>query len=401
MIVHLSFSGKFYGRENAAFSLVRALQEQIEVMMLLVIENRSAAADREDLIRKLCGYAIKHEILYTDKMLSGSTYEDLASALQNVRPSIIHCHCHKSSFYAILLRMLGRTEAKVILTLHGLVLPFSVKAMLHYFMYYFGIALVDGIIGCSRQIVSVISRVPIIKGKVSAIPNGYQNLAKAPLNRDVARAELSDLCGNLAGKVLVANVGRLTLQKNPLFFLRMVKRISDYCLHRDIPIHFILAGDGELRSVVEQSVRDLGIADRLTLTGYVSNMSAIYASVDVLLLTSDWEGTPMCILEAMSYGLPTVAPSVGGIPDVIVDGETGLLFPRRNEEACFAQLVRMIESAELRSSLGKCAFDFYEQKLNYSSWASQHLSYYASIRPEISTTGLDNILTGGAPTRLP
>jgi len=379
MVVHLSFSGKFYGRENAAFSLVKALQERLNVMMLLVIEERAPANDREDLIVKLNSYGIRNEIIYTDKILSTRTFNDLAEKMNCLQAKIIHCHCHKSAFYSLLIRWLNKTNAKVVLTLHGLVLPLSAKSLFHYLLYYASIVFVDGVVGCSKQIVASLLGVPIIKHKVTAIQNGYENFTRIQISKQQAQKELTTICGNVAGKLLIANVGRLTLQKNPMFFLRIVKRVKEYCSAKGISVHFLLAGDGEMRGQVERAAIDLELTDCLTITGYVSNMPMIYAAVDILMLTSDWEGTPMCILEAMSYALPTVAPSVGGIPDVITDGVTGLLFKRRNEEECFQQLIKMIESLRLRQEYGNNAYDFYENNLNYHSWAAQHIQYYESL----------------------
>jgi len=379
MVVHVSFSGKYYGRENAAFSLVKALSGKIDVSMLLVTEERLPEKDREDLLAKLDQFGINTILLTTDKAFSFGTAAALANTFNRVNTRIIHCHCYKSAVYSILLRFLGKIDSRIVMTLHGLVLPLSAKALFHYFLYYFSMLFVDGIIGCSKQIVSGISRISVMKRKVTAIQNGYENPALLKYGRSEARAALKSMGIDVGNKLLIANVGRLNIQKNPVLFLRIVRRTMEYCTTRNIPVHFIMAGDGELREEVEKAAHDMAITDCLTVTGYVTDMPMVYAAIDIMLMTSDWEGTPMCILEAMSCSLPVVAPRVGGVPDLIEHDETGLLFPRRDEDECYKQLVRAIEFPELRRSVGEKAYNFYKCALNLENWADQHIQYYKTL----------------------
>lgn len=379
MVVHVSFSGKYYGRENAAFSLVKALGGKINVTMLLVIEERLPAKDREDLLAKLAEFGIDSLVLTTDKAFSLETATTLAAAYKRVNAKIIHCHCYKSAVYSILLRLFRKIDARIVMTLHGLVLPLSAKALFHYFLYYFSMLFVDGIIGCSKQIVTGISKIPVMNRKVTAIQNGYENPNLLKYGRSEAREALKSIGIESGNKLLIANVGRLNIQKNPIMFLRIVKRAVEYCSARNIPVHFVMAGDGELREEVEKAAREMAITDYLTVTGYVTDMPMVYAAIDIMLMTSDWEGTPMCILEAMSCSLPVVAPCVGGVPDLIEHDQTGLLFPQRDEDECFKQLVRAIESPELRRSVGEKAFLFYKSDLNLENWADRHIRYYNGL----------------------
>lgn len=379
MVVHVSFSGKYYGRENAAFSLVKALGGKINVTMLLVIEERLPEKDREDLLAKLAEFGIDSLVLTTDKAFSLETATTLAAAYKRVNAHIIHCHCYKSAVYSILLRLFRKMDARIVMTLHGLVLPLSAKALFHYFLYYFSMFFVDGVIGCSKQIILGISKIPVMNRKVIAIQNGYENPNLLKYGRSEAREALKSIGIESGNKLLIANVGRLNIQKNPIMFLRIVKRAVEYCSERNIPVHFVMAGDGELREEVEKAAREMAITDYLTVTGYVTDMPMIYTAIDIIVMTSDWEGTPMCILEAMSCSLPVVAPSVGGVPDLIKHDQTGLLFPQRDEDECFKQLVRAIESPELRRNIGEKAFLFYKSDLNLENWADRHIRYYNGL----------------------
>ena len=93
------------------------------------------------------------------------------------------------------------------------------------------------------------------------------------------------------------------------------------------PAHFAIVGDGELRDSLLALAGGMGITNRVHFLGWKQDMPPVYAALDVLALTSDNEGTPVAVIEAMAAGVPVVATAVGGVPDVIRQGETGWLVP--------------------------------------------------------------------------
>jgi len=114
---------------------------------------------------------------------------------------------------------------------------------------------------------------------------------------------------------VVAGVGRLRQQKNFPLFLRVAREVL-----REIPqAGFVIAGEGPERQDLEILARDLGIAAQVHFLGYVSDMTELYAGVDLLLMTSHSEGTPLTVLEAMAMGVPVVATRVDGMAEVLED----------------------------------------------------------------------------------
>ena len=116
---------------------------------------------------------------------------------------------------------------------------------------------------------------------------------------------------------VVSFVGRLSEEKNPKFFCELAKFISAKYEN----FQFVLYGDGPLMSDLFSLYHDV-----VDFKGFVDNTDIIYPNTSVLLMTSLFENCPMAILEAASYGVPCVAPRVGGIPEIVVDGKTGLLY---------------------------------------------------------------------------
>lgn len=117
-----------------------------------------------------------------------------------------------------------------------------------------------------------------------------------------------------------------------------------------------IVGNGPLRVTLEQQAQELGLfPDVLEFKGTVSDVAPLYRTSDVFLITSDREGTPNVILEAMASGLPIVATNVGGIPDIVQQGTTGYLADPDDEAGLIEALNRLIRKPALRAQIGERA----------------------------------------------
>jgi len=117
--------------------------------------------------------------------------------------------------------------------------------------------------------------------------------------------------------------------------------------------HFVLAGDGELRPQVEERVRQHGIGDRFTLLGWQTDMPEVYRNLDVVVLTSLWEGLPCVFSEAMAGDLPIVATNVDGAREAIVHGDNGFLHEPHDIEGMANSVQKLLEDPELRQMMGR------------------------------------------------
>ncbi|MCI0394699.1 MAG: glycosyltransferase family 4 protein [Chloroflexi bacterium] len=117
--------------------------------------------------------------------------------------------------------------------------------------------------------------------------------------------------------------------------------------------HLLIVGDGPLRPQVEQQVQALSLAGRVAQTGWRQELPQIYAASDIYALTTwGWEGLPLTVLEAMAAGLPVVATRAGGIPEAVLDGETGLLTERADISGLARALQTLIENPVLSRAMG-------------------------------------------------
>lgn len=181
------------------------------------------------------------------------------------------------------------------------------------------------------------------EGRLFLLPNVVDTKRFAPMPRLV----------NGHHGVRIVTAARLTAQKRLDRFLTVVARVRS-----DSPdVTGAIAGAGHLgddlsRDLLGQAEREGLLPDGVMFGGVVEDMAAFYRSADVFLLTSDYEGTPNVVLEAMACGLPVVATKAGGIPDVVEHGVTGLLADPTDVDGLTASVRRLVHDRELRQALG-------------------------------------------------
>lgn len=190
-----------------------------------------------------------------------------------------------------------------------------------------------------------LERVPA--SKIHMIPNAwYPREVRAEVN---LREEL----GVGEEVPIVASVAVLRPQKRLEFLLEAFEIAA-----AAVPAaHLVIAGSGPELPKLKGLIEGMSSRERVHLLGVRSDVAAIWRMVDVAAMSSDFEGTPLSALEAMSAGVPLVATSVGGIPDIAQEGVSALLVPRRDGPALGAALTRLLTDHELRERMGHAARD--------------------------------------------
>jgi glycosyltransferase involved in cell wall biosynthesis len=148
---------------------------------------------------------------------------------------------------------------------------------------------------------------------------------------------------------VVGTLARFHQQKGLPYLLESAAQVRQECPE----LKLLLVGDGGLRSSLEEQARDLGLSGCAILPGIRHDVPEILALVDVFVLPSLWEGLPIALLEAMAASLPVVATAVGGVPEVVVDGVTGLLVPPRDPEALSKAILTLLKDRDLQHSMGQ------------------------------------------------
>lgn len=165
---------------------------------------------------------------------------------------------------------------------------------------------------------------------------------------DAGKGDLRAAFGIAADALVAGVVGRLSPEKGHIHFLRALARARQ----TEPRLVGLLAGDGPGADMLRREADMLGLAHAVTFAGHVSRVAHVYRALDVAVLPSLSEGMPNAALEAMLHGLPVVASHVGGVPEVVRDGETGLLVPPGDETQLAAALVALCADVERRKALG-------------------------------------------------
>ena len=196
-------------------------------------------------------------------------------------------------------------------------------------------------------------------GSIHSIPNGVP----IPRQDDVRRPPNADF--------VVGAVGRFHSQKAFDVLIRAVAQLPG--------THLVLVGDGEERIALESLAAELGMSDRVTLTGWTEAASACLESFDVVAIPSRYEGLPLVLLEAMLSGCAIVATGVGSILDALQDGETGLVVPVDNADALANALRRLRNDSALRFRLGAAAAKTARRQFTAAVMAQAYEQLYDEI----------------------
>ncbi len=208
----------------------------------------------------------------------------------------------------------------------------------------------DGyLVNCEAIAAWQVERKGLPREKIEVIPNGIDLGRLPPFSLD--RRGARSAAGLRRDGRLVAGVGRLDAQKDFPTFLRAAAMIA-----AEFPdVDFLVVGEGGERAALEALARRLGLGARVVFTGLRHDVPRLLAAVEVLALTSLYEGFPNVLLEAMATGAVAVATDVGGCRELVTSGETGLLVPPRAPAAVAAAVGRVLRDPTLARRLATAA----------------------------------------------
>lgn len=266
----------------------------------------------------------------------------LIRLLRREKPDIVHTHTAKAGTLgrlAALVALFGRKTA-LYHTFHG-----------HVFHSYFSplktrlFIMIERFLGLfTHRLIAVSERTKQELVEYGIAP--ADKIAVIPLGLDLdrfARCEQhrGELCRELGlpeGAILIGLVARLVPVKGVHHFLQAASRV----LAEAPGTYFLIVGDGELRAELEAQAAELGLGQRVLFLGFRQDLSRIYADLDIVALSSLNEGLPVSLIEAMSSARVVVSTAVGGVPNLIRDGETGFLVPPQDPEALASAFKRVL-----------------------------------------------------------
>jgi len=181
--------------------------------------------------------------------------------------------------------------------------------------------------------------------RVRVIHNGIDAGQLSDAKRDT---ELLEAFGIPSRSRIVGAVGNLYAVKGHVYLIRALPTI----LRRHPTTHLVILGRGQLHDDLCAEARELGVDDRVHLLGYRDDVAKWLGTMDVFASSSLSEGLPLSLLEAMAAGTPAVVTDVGGVPEVVRDGESGLVVPAADPDALASKIAMLLDDADLARDVG-------------------------------------------------
>ena len=316
-----------------------------------------------------------------------NAYRKLVKLIDWFRPDIVHTHASKAG-------ALGRMAAfakkvpVVVHTFHGNV-----------FHSYFNKAKTGAYIAIERNLArkssAVVAISPLQKKelvdvfkivseeKCKVVPLGF-DLDRFHTGMDEKRTRFRKKYRLDENEVVIGIIGRLVSIKNHSLFLKVAAKALKKT-HKNI--RFLIIGDGELKDELIAEARDLKLSvspgdsanAKVIFTSWIKNIDDAIAGLDIIVMTSKNEGTPVSLIEAQAGSKAIVTTDVGGIRDIIVPGESGLVSPTGDVAAMTENLLSVVEDEILRKEMGKTGSQFVKHRFTYQRLSSDMDKLYKNL----------------------
>jgi glycosyltransferase involved in cell wall biosynthesis len=302
----------------------------------------------------------------------------LARRLRRARPAILHLHSAKAGALGRLAAHLAGLDAKLVYTPHGHVFtgygsPLASRVFTGAERLLAPRA--DAIVGLTPDEVTAFRKRGIGRPeRFCIIPSGVDLEPYRPPEP----AELRSLRGELGlsvNDVVVGFAGRLETVKGPDLFLRLAGEIA----HRRPATRFLVIGDGALREPLEERAEEMGLAGKVQWLGWREDLPRLLRAMDILALTSRNEGQGRILVEAMATGLPVVALRSGGVAEVVVEGETGLLAGPLQVVQAAEAVLSLADDPQLRRRLGEAGRHRARQLFSVSTMIARLEALYDAL----------------------
>lgn len=338
-VLHLISSGGMYGAEAVILNLSRELndgQENASRLGVFAHHGQPFPALHEAALQR----NVESVLLPCKGQLDLSVLERIRTAVFSGGVDLVHAHGYKADIYAFL-ALRGKHRPALVSTCHTWY-DNDLAVRCYGAADRWVLRSFDQVVAVSDEVRARLLKAGVAKNRVHVIRNGIDVGPFSASGVAQARHKRS------REQLRVGLVGRLAPEKGVDLFVRAAARVAGEFPH----VCFVVAGEGPDRAVLDQLVDQLHLRGRVELVGALTDMPAFYASLDVLVSSSRQEGLPMALLEGMASGLPLVATRAGAVPEIVVDGQTGLLVDTGDEVQLADAIVRVLDDAELRTAFG-------------------------------------------------
>lgn len=265
----------------------------------------------------------------------------------SVRPDIVESHAVKSHF---LIRLTQNQRSCAWVAFHHGYTWTSLKTRIYNLLDSFSLRAACKVVTVCRPFAGALQRIGVQSDRIVILHNTVNPFSCA------SEEEISGLRRSLGiseDTQLVLCIGRLSREKGQIDLIKAIALLRDACLRESA--RFVFIGDGPDRGILENVAKRLSIESSVVFTGQIANMRPFYSTAGLVVLPSYTEGSPNVLLEAMAAGVPVIATSVGGVPEMVTHGKEALVVEKGNPKLLAATIEQLIHNVELKKKLGMAA----------------------------------------------
>jgi glycosyltransferase involved in cell wall biosynthesis len=363
-VLQVTAPGPFGGRETVVRDLAIGLLGRGHAVEVLAVLDDGSDPAAHPFVAALETQGVPVRPVALAPRAYRAEAQAIRQSLEAMDARIVHSHGYRTDVVTAV--ALGSSSTATISTAHGFT-GGGWKNLLYERLQVAAWRKFDAVVAVSAPLVGALESRGVDPSGIQLIPNAWRD-AGPPLSRLEARRGLG--IGDDARAV--GWVGRLTSEKGPDVALDAFGRLG----HVSATLHFV--GDGRMRGDLDARARKLGIDERVTWHGPVIDAGRFLAAFDLLILSSRTEGTPMVLFEAMAAGVPIVATTVGGVPDVVSEREARLV-PSENPDALATALGRLLQEPGECQALVDSASRRLKGAYAIEPWLEAHESIYRGL----------------------
>lgn len=337
-VLHIVEELKIGGLERIIFEIATKLNKDEYNVNVWCITRGGRIA------KELLAAGINVRILGIDSYYNPLNILRLARYFKRLNPDIVHSHTYFSNTIG---RIAGKlAQVSVIIThVHNTYHNYSKRN--HLIERVLSVN-TDKIICCSKAVRNYVLKTEKIEARKTIVINNGIDLRLFHEQGSGSTLRKSLKMGD--NVPVVITVASLTEKKGHRYLLKALKIIKGKCNS----LKALIVGDGPLRHELRNIAGEYGLQDSVIFTGQREDIRELLEISDLFVLPSLQEGLPLAVIEAMSTGLPVIATAVGGVPDVIDDGKTGILVPFGNLEALSNAVLTLLADPKKKERIGRC-----------------------------------------------
>jgi L-malate glycosyltransferase len=358
-VLHLDSGADWRGGQQQIDYLVRGLSR-------LGVEQHLVLCEKGELARRIGQSGLSVSALPFSSELAPASILKMREAVRLFEPAIIHAHDSRTLGMAAVLNLLGQ-PAKLI-AVRRVAFPIR-KDVFWKFKYQKS---VDKIIAVSKFSHQQLVQAGLPPGKIELVYDGY---ACKETESKAGRAQARRKLGLAEGDWVLGCMGQFTSEKGHEVLIRGVKKLLD----ESWPVRLVLAGEGPLRERYLTLIRGLGLENQVILPGFVTDPTSLLPAFDVFVFPSLNEGLGSTLLMVMAHHIPVCASQAGGIPELVIDGQTGSLFPPGDSSALAKVVRRNLEDKARAQSMAQAAYCRATSDFTVERMVSETYKVYANV----------------------